>query len=225
MIAANRALRIPAQLQLAEAHGQGIVEHQPADQCFAHAQNQLHGFGCLHQSDHARQNSQHSAFGAARHQARRWRFRIQASIARSARIREDRRLTFEAEDRSVNVRLLQQHAGVVHQIARREIIRAVDHHVVALAECRARSRWTASFVLLDLDVRIDVRIRSAAESSFLRPTSFVPWIIWRWRFVKSTTSKSTKPMRPIPAAARYSPSGAPSPPVPTSSTFALFSFN
>ena len=68
-------------------------------------------------------------------------------------------------------------------------------------------------------------IVSAAESSFLRPTSFVPWMICRCRFVKSTTSKSTMPMRPTPAAARYIPSGAPSPPVPTSSTLAAFSFS
>ncbi len=61
---------------------------------------------------------------------------------------------------------------------------------------------------------------SAAESSFFLPTSLVPWITWRCRLVKSTTSKSTRPMRPMPAAARYMPSGAPSPPVPISATFA-----
>ena len=32
MIAAHRAFRVPAQLQLAEAHRQGVIEHQPADQ-------------------------------------------------------------------------------------------------------------------------------------------------------------------------------------------------
>src|ERR1035441_8762844 len=35
-------------------------------------------------------------------------------------------------------------------------------------------------------------IFSAAESSFLRPTSAVKWITWRCRLVKSTVSKSTQ---------------------------------
>ena len=46
------------------------------------------------------------------------------------------------------------------------------------------------------------RIRSFADSTFNRPTSSVPWMICRWRFVKSTVSKSTIPSRPTPAAAR-----------------------
>src|SRR6187200_1000895 len=60
--------------------------------------------------------------------------------------------------------------------------------------------------------------RSRADSSFGRPTSFEPCTIWRCRFVTSTTSKSTSPIVPTPAAVRYSASGEPSPPAPMSST-------
>jgi len=38
--------------------------------------------------------------------------------------------------------------------------------------------------------------------SFGFPMSFVVWMICRWRFDSSTTSKSTRPRRPMPAAAR-----------------------
>src|SRR5215469_14789678 len=64
-----------------------------------------------------------------------------------------------------------------------------------------------------------------AASLFGLPTSLLPNVTCRCRFVKSTTSKSTRPNLPTPAAAKYKPSGAPSPPVPISSTFAFFSFN
>src|SRR5512139_996556 len=61
-------------------------------------------------------------------------------------------------------------------------------------------------------------MRSRADTSFGRPTSFVPCRIWRWRLVTSTRSKSTRPSVPTPAAARYRAAGDPSPPAPTSST-------
>src|SRR5438270_498897 len=53
------------------------------------------------------------------------------------------------------------------------------------------------------------RTVSSADSSLRRPTSAVEWMICRCRLVKSTTSKSTIPSVPTPAAARYMSSGAP----------------
>jgi hypothetical protein len=41
-----------------------------------------------------------------------------------------------------------------------------------------------------------------AESTFFVPMRSVVWMIWRWRFERSTTSKSTIPIVPTPAAAR-----------------------
>src|ERR1700687_262962 len=67
--------------------------------------------------------------------------------------------------------------------------------------------------------------RSRAASVLGLPTSPELNVTWRCKFVKSTISKSTRPRRPTPAAARYKPSGAPNPPVPISMTLALFSFS
>ena len=44
--------------------------------------------------------------------------------------------------------------------------------------------------------------RSRADSVFGRPTSGVPWRIWRCRLENSTRSSSTRPISPTPAAAR-----------------------
>src|SRR3989338_3005024 len=49
-------------------------------------------------------------------------------------------------------------------------------------------------------------------------------MICRCRLVKPTVSKSTMPRRPMPAAARYSPSGEQRPPAPMSRMPASFSF-
>ena len=62
-----------------------------------------------------------------------------------------------------------------------------------------------------------------ADSAFERPMSLTPWMIWRCRLDSSTTSKSTMPSVPTPAAARYISAGLPSPPAPTTSTLAFFS--
>ena len=61
---------------------------------------------------------------------------------------------------------------------------------------------------------------STADSTFGRPTSAVVCRIWRCRFVTSTRSKSTIPIFPMPAAARYIATGEPSPPAPITSTLA-----
>src|SRR4051794_2304874 len=66
-------------------------------------------------------------------------------------------------------------------------------------------------------------IESRALSAFDRPTSDWPWMIWRCRLDSSTTSNSTIPRVPTPAAARYMSTGEPSPPAPTASTLAFFS--
>src|SRR5262249_41620414 len=90
LVAAHRTLRITADSELAEAHPQGVIKNEPADQRFAVAEDQLHGLGRLNAPDESRQDAEDAAFGAAWHLAGRWRFRIQAAIARPERRIEDR---------------------------------------------------------------------------------------------------------------------------------------
>ncbi len=129
-LAAQRARRILAQLQLAEAHLERIEQQQPADQALADAEQQLEGLDALDHADHARQHSQDPALRARRHQPGRRRIRIEAAIAGPDPRVEHAGLTLEAEDAAVDVGLAQQHAGVVHQVAGRKVVGPVHHHVV-----------------------------------------------------------------------------------------------
>ena len=122
---------------------ESIVKQQAAFQRCALPQDDLHGFRCLDDPDHAGQNAEHAALCATGDKARGRRFRIEAAIAGAVFIGEHRGLSFEAKDGSVHIRLLQQHAGVIHQIARGKIVGAVDDDVVVREECPARSRWSA----------------------------------------------------------------------------------
>ena len=177
------------------------------------AEDQLDRLGRLDAADEPGQDAEHAALGATRHLARRWRLGIEAAVARPAGRVEHRRLAVEAEDAAVDVRLAQQHAGVVDQVARREIVGAVDDDVVGLEDVEALADVSATSCRSIAHVGVDGAAGGrGASRSFGRPTSGVPCSTWRWRLLKSTTSKSTRPMRPTPAAARYRPSGEPSPP-------------
>ena len=63
-----------------------------------------------------------------------------------------------------------------------------------------------------------------AESTLRSPTRSRLWRIWRCRLEASTSSMSTMPIVPTPAAARYSAAGEPSPPAPSSRTLEASSF-
>jgi hypothetical protein len=170
---ADRAIGILAQLEFAELHAQRVDQQQASDQRLAFAENQLDHFGGLHHADQPGQNAQHSALGAGRNQSRRRRLGIQAAIARAIFGGEDAGLAFEAENRSVNIRLAGEHAGVVHQIARGKL--SVPSAMMS------KSRKSSSAFSLLSRVSNFRRFRkglsavnlSAAESSFLRPTSAV----------------------------------------------------
>src|SRR5689334_20539034 len=130
MVAAHRALGIAAQLQLAETHVEGVIQQQAADEWLPDAQNQFDRLRRLNQADDAGEYTEYAPLGAARHETWRRRFRVEAAIARTTRYAEHRRLSFEAEDAAVRVRLAEQNAGVVHQVASRKIVGAVDDDVV-----------------------------------------------------------------------------------------------
>ena len=132
VIAADRALGILAQLQFAEAHAERIDQQQAADERVAFAQNELDDLSGLDDADQAGQNAQHAAFSATRHQAGRRRLRIEAAVAGAVLGREDAGLAFKAEDRAVRIRLAQQYAGIVDQVARGKVVGAVGDDVVVL---------------------------------------------------------------------------------------------
>src|SRR5208282_5091667 len=71
-------------------------------------------------------------------------------------------LAFESEDRAIDIWLLEQHAGVVGEIAGREIVRPVHDDVVGPDEVERIFRRDAGVVDYDFAIRID------AANGFLR---------------------------------------------------------
>ena len=94
--------------------------------------------------------------------------RMEAAVAGPARRGEHRRLPFETEDAAPRVRLAVEHARVVHQVARREVVGAVDDDVERLDERAARWR-RENGVVERLDANLGVeRLDAVARRLELR---------------------------------------------------------
>ena len=156
VLAAHQALGVAAQLELAEAELQGVVDHQPPGGHVADAEQHLDHLVGLQRAHHAGQHAQHAALGAARHQSGRRRLAVQAAVAGPALIVEHRELPLEAEDRAVHVGLAGEHAGVVYQVARGEVVGAVGHHVVVLEQLQGVGRGQRLLERLDGDGGVEV---------------------------------------------------------------------
>src|ERR1700732_2814018 len=151
MRAADGALRIFAQLQFAEAHGESVEEQETADKRVTFSDDQFKGFRGLNRADDSWKHAENSAFGARGHQAGRGRFGIEAAVARAAGRSEDANLSFKAENRAVHVRLAEKDAGVVYKIAGGEIIGAVNDDVVVLHYVERVVAGQMRFEAIDLD--------------------------------------------------------------------------
>src|SRR6185437_9588479 len=81
---------------------------------------------------------------------------IQASVARTVWITEHGDLAFESENRAVHIRLAENHASIVHQIARRKIIRAIHDDVVILEKIERILAAQMRFIRVDLNFRIQI---------------------------------------------------------------------
>ena len=111
----------------------------------------------MDRADDSRQNAKHAAFRTRRHEPRRRRFGIEAAIARAIGHAENRCLPFETEYGAVNIGLAKQNAGVIHKIASRKIVRAIDDDVVVLEQLERIRAGQSRFDGLDLNVRIKIR--------------------------------------------------------------------
>src|SRR5438309_280230 len=127
---AQRALGIATQPDLAEAHAERVVGEEAADQRFADPEQELDGLSRLNRSNHSWEHAQDAGLASGGDEPGRGRRRIEAAIAGALVGREDRRHALELEDRAVDVGLARQEARVVHQVARLEVVRAVDDQVV-----------------------------------------------------------------------------------------------
>jgi hypothetical protein len=108
---------------------------------------------------------------------------------------------------------------VVEDVAGLERVGPVEDHVVAGDDPLDVLGDEHLLVGDDLDLRVERvdRLPRRLDLALADPVGGVT--IWRWRLLTSTMSKSTIPIVPTPAAARYSDAGEPRPPAPMSSAF------
>src|SRR5207253_6273443 len=111
----------------------------------------------LDETDRSWENAQHAPVRAGWDHPWRWRFRVQASIAGAFVRPENGGLTFKTEDTAINVRLMQEDAGVVHKIARGEIVRSVNDDVVGFENVHHVFRGEFGPMRDHFNIRVDGR--------------------------------------------------------------------
>src|SRR3954447_3892760 len=151
---ADRALGVAADLELGGRRSQRVVHEQAADERVAGADDQLHDLGRLEQAHRARQHAEHAVRAARRGELVGRRLREQAAVARAVVRLEDAKLPLEAEDRGRHDRDLEAHRRVVEQVARGEVVDAVDDDVPALDDLHDVRGVEARLVLDDLHVGV-----------------------------------------------------------------------
>ena len=157
MRAAHGAVRVLAQLELAESHSQCVKQEQATNEIVPTAENELDCFHRLDRANDSGQNAEHSAFRAGRHESRWRRFGIEAAVARPVGHAENADLPFEPENRAVHVGLTEQNARVIHEVASRKIVRAVHDDIEVFEQIEGVGAGQLCFERLDLDIRIEVR--------------------------------------------------------------------
>ena len=111
-----------------------VEEQQPALQRVADSEQELERLVRLQRADDPGQDAEDAALGAARRELGRRRRGEEAAVARALAGLEDRHLALEAVDRAVHDGDPVPDRGVVDQVARGEVVGAVDDHVPAVAE-------------------------------------------------------------------------------------------
>src|SRR5215213_7638470 len=128
--AARGAGRVSAHLHGAELRVERVHEQEAARQRRPDAKDQLDRFRRLQRADKTGQHAKHAALRATWHESWRRRLGVDTAVAWAVLGSEHRRLSVEAEDAPIDVRLAEQHARVVDEISGSEVVGAVDDDVV-----------------------------------------------------------------------------------------------
>src|SRR5579875_2715167 len=154
MRSADWAVWIFAQLQFAELHSQCIDQQQAANEWFTLAEDQLDDLRCLNHPKQPGQNTEHTALCAGGNKSWWWRLRIKAAVARALFGGKDTGLPFKAEDRGVRIGFAAEHAGVIDQVARGEVVGAIGNDVVVLDNLKCVGAGEHRLMLHNLQIRI-----------------------------------------------------------------------
>src|SRR5690242_4333135 len=119
---ADGTLRIAPHLHLAELGRERVEREQAAGERCPDPEQELQDLGRLEQPDEPGQDAQHPRLGAGGREVGRRRLGVETAVAWAVARPEGRDLPLEAVDRAVDVRDALQDAGVVEQVAGREVV-------------------------------------------------------------------------------------------------------
>src|SRR6516225_6747577 len=138
MLARERIGRVPCVVERLEAHGAGVEHEEPADEPLAEVDDFPDHFERDERAEHAGERAENAGLRAGRNRAGRRRLGEKAAVGR---IGPSVRFTLvganggeravENADRGGDERLLGKEAGVGDEVARGEIVGAVDNDVIA----------------------------------------------------------------------------------------------
>ena len=199
---------------------------RPSHQRLAEIRNRADHFHRHQRSHHPRQSAEHTGLGAGGHAARGRRVREQAAIGRiraavrSGLMGADRRqCTVELPESGRDERTLGVETGIGDGIAGREIVRPIGDDIVSANQRDGIVRVDPHEMRFDPHMRVETRhgIGGAVDlrtTDIGRAVNDLPLQIGE----RDRVVVATMPIAPMPAAARYWISGAPSPPAPMTST-------
>ncbi len=166
---ADRARGIATDGELAKLESECVEQQQAALEGGTDAHEQFDGLERLNGADNTRQDPQNPSLVTRRHQTRGWWLPEQTAIARSRRSSEHRRLPVEAEDRAVHVRDAQQHARVVHEVPRWEVVTPVHDDIEATEEIERVAGREPVVERAERHVRVEVTQPRRSRRHFARP--------------------------------------------------------
>src|SRR5262245_17893084 len=134
VVAAHGAVRVAAHGHFVERRSERVEEQEPPGEGVASVEDQLERLVRLDRADDSGEHAEDTALGAARRELRRRRLREEAPVARTYARVEERDLPLEAEDRAVYDGDAAPDGRVVDEVARGEVVGAVDDDVPALEE-------------------------------------------------------------------------------------------
>ena len=144
--------------------------NQPAEKGISGANEKLDRLDGLEHSDDSGKDPKHTRLRAIRHRAGRRRFGEEAAVARATEMRrKNRALALETRNRAVNERLFQKNTDIVAQIARREIVRAVENQIVGFHDLHRCFGIEADIVEFDANIRVGFEKTLAGAVGFFSP--------------------------------------------------------
>jgi hypothetical protein len=138
-----------------EIHFQRVHTKQAPYQGFADSRNEFEDLHRLKGTHYSRKDAQHPRLRTARNFSRGGRFGIKAPVAWTLLGKEHAHPSFKPENASMDVRLPEEKAGIVHQITRGEIIGPIHYHVIRAQNLKSIFPGQTHRVDFQLNVRIE----------------------------------------------------------------------